>query len=188
MLEPALRLVVAGDAFFACYLASTGVLALRMTPADMRTRSSYEDEGMILIIVLTLAAIATSLLALFALVNAEEKRAPLLLVLTVASVPLGWLTLHAIAAFRYAHLYYARQEDARDHEDAGGLAFPETEEPGTWDFLYFSFVVGMTAQVSDVEVLSTEMRRLALAHGVTSFFFNTVLVALAVNVAASYAR
>jgi uncharacterized membrane protein len=188
MLQQALRLVVAGDALFACYLVSTGVLALRMTPGDMRRRSSYEDEGMILIVLLTLGAIALSLGSIFALVNAPSLRAPLLLALTVASVPLGWFTLHTLAAFHYAHLYYAKEADGGDPGDAGGLAFPATKEPATWDFLYFSFVVGMTAQVSDVQVLSTAMRRLTLAHGVTAFFFNTVLVALAVNVAASYAR
>jgi uncharacterized membrane protein len=186
MLQRALRLVVAGDALFACYLASTGLLALRMTPGDMRRRSSYEDEGMILIVLLTLGAITLSLGAIFTLVNAPQPRA-LLLGLTIASVPLGWLTLHTVAAFRYAHLYYAKEADGGERGDAGGLAFPQTQEPTTWDFLYFSFVVGMTAQVSDVQVLSTPMRRLTLAHGVAAFFFNTVLLALAVNVAASYA-
>jgi uncharacterized membrane protein len=104
-------------------------------------------------------------------------------------VPLGWFTLHTVAAFRYAHLYYTKRGGGGNEPgDAGGLAFPETREPGTWDFLYYAFVVGMTAQVSDVQVLSTSMRRLTLAHSVTSFFFNTVLLALAVNIAASYAQ
>jgi uncharacterized membrane protein len=143
---------------------------------------------MILVVVLTLAAIAVSLASIFALIAGAVRVGALLLALTIASVPLGWLTLHTVAAFRYAHLYYAREEDGGDRGDAGGLAFPATTEPSSWDFLYYAFVVGMTAQVSDVQVLSTPMRRLTLAHGVTSFFFNTVLLALAVNVAASVAR
>jgi Protein of unknown function (DUF1345) len=65
---------------------------------------------------------------------------------------------------------------------------PHMEEPAIWDFLYYSFVVGMTAQVSDVQVSTTRMRRLTLAHGIASFFFNTVLLALAVNVAAGVGR
>jgi uncharacterized membrane protein len=65
------------------------------------------------------------------------------------------------------------------------LLFPETKEPGAWDFLYFSFVVGMTAQVSDVQVVSTAIRRVTLAHGILSFFINTIIFALAVNVALS---
>jgi uncharacterized membrane protein len=104
-------------------------------------------------------------------------------VLAIASVLLGWLTLHTIAAFHYAHLYYAKAVSSRG-QDAGGLEFPDTNEPTGWDFLYYSFVVGMTAQVSDVQVLATPMRRLTLAHSVVSFFYNTVILALAVNLAA----
>ena len=187
VLRPALRLVVAGDVLFASYLASTALMALRATPDTMRRRADYEDEGMILIIVLTLGAISVSLASVFTLVVRDGIGA-LLLAFTIASVPLGWFTLHTVAAFRYAHLYYTKREGGEGGGDAGGLAFPETREPGTWDFLYYAFVVGMTAQVSDVQVLSTSMRRLTLAHSVTSFFFNTVLLALAVNIAATYAQ
>jgi uncharacterized membrane protein len=103
-------------------------------------------------------------------------------------VLLGWLTLHSIAAFRYAHLYCERAESGNaEGEDARGLAFPQTDEPASWDFLYYSFVVGMTAQVSDVQVLTMPMRRVTLVHSVISLFFNTVLLALAVNIAASWA-
>jgi uncharacterized membrane protein len=104
-------------------------------------------------------------------------------------VLLGWLTLHTVAAFRYAHLYYTPVPSGTGaSRDAGGLAFPSTSEPGPWDFLYYSLVIGMTSQVSDVQTLSAEMRRTTLVHGVTSFFFNTVILALAVNVAAGYAH
>ena len=188
MLGPALRLVLAGDALFATYLVTTGFVILGATPEDMRRHADYEDEGVLLIILLTLGAISVSLASIFTLV-ARDGIGPLLLGLTIASVPLGWLTLHTVAAFRYAHLYYTQEAaDGGDPRDAGGLAFPEAPEPGVWDFLYYAFVVGMTAQVSDVQVLSGTMRRVTLAHGITSFFFNTVLLALAVNIAASYAQ
>jgi uncharacterized membrane protein len=188
VLRPALRVAVAGDALFAVYLLSTSLMALHATPDDMRKRARYEDEGMPLIIVLTLGAISVSLASIFALINRAEELSGFLLVFTIASVPLGWLTLHTVAAFRYAHLYYAQKAPGAAPGDAGGLDFPETKEPGSWDFLYYALVVGMTAQVSDVQVLTAEMRRLTLAHGVTSFFFNTVLLALAVNIAATYAQ
>jgi uncharacterized membrane protein len=100
----------------------------------------------------------------------------------VISVPLGWATPHTVMAFHYAHLFYAGHPSSH-LVDAGGLAFPGTREPRSWDFLYYSFVVGMTAQVSDVQVVSTSMRQITLVHGMVSFFVNTVIIALAVNVA-----
>jgi uncharacterized membrane protein len=181
----ALRSVVAGDAFFAAYLASTAATALREDPDALRRRARFEDEGIFLILLLTAFAIGLSLASLFALVAEGGSTRETHLALCIASVPLGWLTLHTVAAFRYAHVYYARSGSGRD---AGGLEFPGTKEPDALDFLYYSLVVGMTAQVSDVQVASSPMRRFTLSHAVVSFFFNTVLIALAVNVAASYAR
>lgn len=182
---PRLRLVVAGDVFFGVYLASTALFATQLSTAQLRARSNYEDEGMIVIVLITAAAIVLSLAAIFSLLNRPDPSDPFQLTLALLSVLFGWLTLHTIAAFRYAHLYYARSSRSEGRADAGGLAFPGTPEPTTWDFLYYSFVVGMTAQVSDVDVQSSRMRRLTLAHGIASFFFNTVLLALAINVAAS---
>ena len=176
-----LQTVVAGDAFFASYLVSTALLALRVTPDDMRKRASYEDEGILLIALLTLGAVSLSLTGIFVLLDETESFDTKRFVLVIAGVPLGWFTLHTIAAFRYAHLYYTRAH--RGH-DARGLEFPGTEEPTSWDFLYYSFVVGMTAQVSDIRVMTPSMRRLTLTHAIVSFFFNTVLLALAVNIAA----
>jgi uncharacterized membrane protein len=88
-------------------------------------------------------------------------------------------------AFHYASLHYF--DDPEVETDEGDLKFPGDSEPGVWDFLYFSFVVGMTAQVSDVAVTTTPMRRAVIMHGVISFFFNTVLIAMAVNAAVAMA-
>ncbi len=182
-----------GDAFFLVYLALMTRFAVRVTPEGLRRRAGVEDEGIPLIILLALAAVVLSLAAIFSLLNRGEPD-PVELSFAVASVPLGWLMLHTIAAFHYAHVFYATsgadepQTERPDPRDAGGLKFPGTEEPGAWDFLYFSFVIGMTAQVSDVAVETTGMRRLVLLHGVVSFFYNTVLLALAVNVAVTLAR
>jgi uncharacterized membrane protein len=90
-------------------------------------------------------------------------------------------------AFHYAHLFYTAHPSP-DLLDAGGLVFPETKEPGSREFLYYSFVIGMTAQVSDVQVANTPTRQTTLVHGVVSFYVNTVILALAVNVAVGQAH
>ena len=177
-----LRYSMAGNAFFACYLVVMFGVARRATPSEIRRRAASRDEGIILIILITIAAIGLSLGSIFSLLNSPEKSNALHLLLSLIGVPLGWTTLHTIMAFHYAHLFYAKQPSDRT-KDAGGLGFPKSPEPGVWDFLYYSFVIGMTAQVSDVQVLSTGMRRVTLAHGVVAFFFNAVILALAVNVA-----
>jgi uncharacterized membrane protein len=178
--------LIGGDAFFCIYLALMTRLAIRITPKGLRKRASEEDEGILLIVLLALAAIVFSLGSIFALLNRAATPGSAELGLAIASVPLGWLMLHTIAAFHYAHVHYLSSKPS-DPEQSGGLEFPATREPGAWDFLYFSFVIGMTAQVSDVSVLTTAMRRLTLAHGIVSFFYNTVLLALAVNVAVTLA-
>jgi uncharacterized membrane protein len=188
-LEPwSLRLVVAGDGFFLVYLVATAIFALGDSPAEMRRAASYEDEGITVIFVIVNAAVGLSLFAIFSLVNTSD--APRLArVATLISIPLGWLTLHTVAAFRYAHLYYAPADpEQAGRRDARGLDFPKTEEPAATDFLYFALVMGMTSQTSDVAIVTTGMRRVATMHGVVSFFFNTGLLALAVNIAASYAN
>jgi uncharacterized membrane protein len=98
------------------------------------------------------------------------------LILAAVTVLGSWSLIHTIFALHYAHLYYGMA--------AGGLIFPGGGDPNYWDFLYYSFVVGMTCQVSDVQVASPRLRRLTLLHGVLSFFFNTVILALAVSIGA----
>jgi uncharacterized membrane protein len=99
-----------------------------------------------------------------------------------AAVVLGWLLIHTLFIFRYAHLYYEDRD--RDNKSDGGLAFPGTHEPKDLDFAYFSFVLGMTFQVSDVQITSPRIRALALAHGLVSFGYNTAILALVVNTVA----
>jgi uncharacterized membrane protein len=102
----------------------------------------------------------------------------------VLTVFLSWTTLHIIYAVHYAHLFYDPAERKDAGKIRGGLEFPETQEPDYWDFVYFSLVIGMTCQVSDVQVTARHMRHLVTAQGVIAFFYNTVIVALAVNIAA----
>lgn len=183
-LLPDLRLVAAGDGFFAIYLASVTVLACNGGPDLLRHRASSEDEGIVIIVLVTMLAVVLSFYSIFAILGNSASPSVIHLALAILGVPLGWFTLHTVIAFHYAHLYYRQVKRGGKHQNVGGLAFPGDEPPDATDFLYYSFVVAMTAQVSDVQVESRAMRRLTLVHGVASFFFNAVILALAVNVAA----
>jgi uncharacterized membrane protein len=173
-----LRFIAAGNTFFVVYLFLISLLVVRFTPDDLRARAKEEDEGIFLVVFIMLAIIALCCAGIITMLNqGHNKPSGITLALVLLCAPLGWLTLHVTAAFHYADLYYApRPADTRPP-----LMFPGCIEPGPWEFLYYSFVVGMTAQVSDVQVCETRMRRATLGHGVISFFFNTVLIAMAVN-------
>ena len=143
-LAPTLRLVAAGDAFFAAYLISAVLIVFRYTPDTLRRRASSEDEGITLIVLLTLVAIVLSFYSIFAILDLSQPSL-VHLFLALAGVPLGWLTFHTVMAFHYAHLYYGRlKAEGGRHKDAEGLGFPGDEPPTAIDFLYYSFVVGMT--------------------------------------------
>ena len=178
----------ASGAALAVVIGSTALLAAG-TPEAMRRRAAYADEGLPIILVLAIAAVASSLAGIFALVAEPTGVSALRLVLAIVNVVLGWVTLHTIAAFHYGHHYYTQaRHDDEERKDAGGLSFPETPAPHLSEFLYFAFTVGMTTQTSDVAVTSPAMRRLTLVHSVVGFFYNTLIIALAVNVAAGSAR
>ena len=173
-----MRFIAGGNAVFAVYLILVGFLVVRFTPDDLRCRAMEEDEGIFLVVIIMLAIIALCCAGIVTMINqGHNKPSGVMLALILLCAPLGWITLHVTAAFHYANLFYApRPADTRPP-----LMFPGGAEPGPWDFLYYAFVVGMTAQVSDVQVFDTKMRRATLGHGVVSFFFNTVLIAMAVN-------
>lgn len=186
--EPAaLRLVLAGDLFFVSYLVLMAAFALRITPDSLRRRGEEGDEGLAAIFLLAVVVVGCSLGGIFVILNHPEEFSPLPALLAVASVPLGWATLHTLAAFHYATMYYAPNRGAAADADQRGLEFPRTDAPGIIEFLYFSFTLGMAAQVSDVVVCSTRMRRAVLVHSACSFFYNTVLLALGVNAALTFA-
>ena len=182
-----LPIVAAGDAFFLSFLLMVSVLVATLTPEALDRRADEEDEGIVIVVLITGVAIAYSCIAIFSLLNQKHPVDGLALALTVAGAPLGWLTLHMVCAFHYAYIFYSGPTGERPEERA--LRFPgRCDEPGPWDFVYFSYVIGMTAQVSDVLVQTTPMRRAVFFHGVTSFLFNTVLIAMAVNAVVAHVQ
>jgi uncharacterized membrane protein len=177
----ATRLLTGWDVGCAAYLATILSVMTGANAANIRRRAAFMDEGRFAILILTaLSAIASLGAIVVELVDRENAHNPRHLGLAVATIALSWGLTHTIFALHYAHEFYAEKR----HAD-GGLAFPGKDEPDYWDFLYFSLVIGMTSQVSDVAVTSKQLRRIVAAHGVVSFFFNATLLALMVNIAAS---
>lgn len=180
-IEPPLAIEAAANVFFLIYLVLSAAKAPHLTAAFLKAHASSADEPVLVIFGVTFGAVVVAVGSLFVLINAPAQPGTMQLGLSLSSVALGWLTIHTMAALHYAHSYWA------PHGAAGsrGLSFPGDDEPCGYDFLYFAFVVGMTAQTSDVAITSTAMRRMNMLHAVVSFFFNTVLVAAAVNLAVS---
>ncbi len=166
------------------YLVLTLLAIGGSTPERVRTRARALDERAWVILALTVSAAVVSLGALGFVLQKGAAPSATRVALTCLAVALSWLLAHTTFALHYAHLYYD-DVDNRGGPDRGGLQFPGTEPPDYWDFIYYAFVVGMTCQVSDVQVTSRAMRRLTLVHGVLAFFFNTGVLALAVNILAS---
>jgi uncharacterized membrane protein len=176
-LRLATRLLLAWDTSIALYIVLAFALFLSCDHTRMQKLASIQDDGRFLILILTAAAAFASIAAIVLELGVKPQRPPQL-ILAVVTIVLSWSMIHSTFALHYAHEYYRGTK-------AGGLAFPGDDKPDYWDFVYFSFVIGMTAQVSDVGITDKGIRRTAIAHGVVSFIFNTALVALMVNIAAS---
>lgn len=181
------RILCIWNAGVICFLASTWALMTRARPKIMRRNAQSQDEGRLVILSLITAAACASILAIaFILRETKEKDISVVIphiILAVLTIIGSWLLVHTIFAMHYAHEYYQDHKTESDCH-AGGLDFPEDIEPDYWDFLYFSFVIGMTSQVSDVQITSPSLRRLSLFHSVLSFFFNTAIVAMSINIIA----
>lgn len=174
------RVLVGWDVFAAIYLVLAYFMMFRCGQAHIRARSLMEDDGRVLIMMVTQLGALASIAAIVFELGISKKSVPGL-TLAVITIALSWTLVHTAFALHYAHDYYRGSKP-------GGLQFPSgdaSEKPDYWDFIYFSFVIGMTAQVSDVGITDKIIRRTATVHGIISFVFNTALLALMVNIAAS---
>ncbi len=171
------RLLVAWDITIALFLILAYVMMWQTDMSHVKRNAVVQDEGRFSILIITAAAAFASLAAIVAELSGAHGHPPVLIFAT-ATIALSWAAVHTVFALHYAHEYY-RGGQAR------GMAFPDDDKPDYWDFVYFSLVVGMTAQVSDVPVTDKLVRRTVAAHGVISFTFNTALLALMINIAAS---
>jgi uncharacterized membrane protein len=179
-LRPVTRMLIGWDVFILVYLALVYIMMFRCGLAHIKRNAIQQDDGRFLILLVTaLGAFASIAAIVFEL--GGSHRSVLALTLATVTIALSWATVHTTFALHYAHDYYRGAKP-------GGLQFPSGDEhdhADYWDFVYFSFVIGMTAQVSDVGITDKTIRRTATVHGIISFVFNTALVALMVNIAAS---
>lgn len=177
------RLVLGWDAGVAVFLIGTLVLVTRHnTPDRIRARAAALDEAGPAILPLALIAAAASVIGVVG--EAAQARggpgpAPEA-ILALVTVALSWLFVHAIFALHYAHAFYSAGEDGKDR---GGLLFPGDQPPDYWDFLHFALIIGVASQTADVQIADKGLRRLSTVHSITAFVFNTVILALAVNLA-----
>jgi uncharacterized membrane protein len=156
-------------------------------PARMRAVAATQDQGQGVILALVIAAAAASIWVIAKELSAAKDDVGLIkglrVALVFATVAASWFMVQLIFALHYAHEYYAPDDDTP--RDAGGLLFPGGELPDYWDFLHFSVVIGVACQTADVSFTSKELRRIGTLHGVVAFTFNTVVLALTINLLAS---
>jgi uncharacterized membrane protein len=174
------RLLTGWDIFVALYLLLVYTMVLRSGLAHIKRNAVLQDDGRFLILLVTAFGAFASIGAIvFQLGDTHRSVADL--TLATVTIALSWAAVHTTFALHYAHEFYRGAKP-------GGLQFPSGDQhhdADYWDFVYFSFVIGMTAQVSDVGITDRIIRRTATVHGIISFVFNTALVALMVNIAAS---
>jgi uncharacterized membrane protein len=181
------RLLASFDLAAIVFLAAIWIMMARATMAQMRGRAQTEDEGRHVVLALSAAVGSAILLAIAYELHGIRGLSPgdagMRVALAVVTILLAWFFTNTMFALHYAHSFYGDADGPADNE-ARGLAFPGGKPPDYWDFLYFSFTIGMTFQVSDVQIEDHRLRRTALAHGVLAFFFNVVVLALTINIIA----
>ena len=180
----ATRYLLAWDLTSAIYVGAAFWMIARSTIETCHARAALYDESDWVIVTLVVASSAASFVAIFAELGAiKSGHAPpvISLMVTGTTVALSWTFTHVVFTLHYANLYYR----PRGEGTPGGLDFGGKRPPDYHDFLYYSFVIGCTAQTADVNTVSPAMRRTTLVHGVIAFAFNTAILALAINIGAS---
>lgn len=185
--QPSTQSIATWDVFALCVLGLAW-LTIITTPAEkLRARAQMQDVSHILIFIFVVVAACAGLFAVgFLFLNksvaAQSPHFFVHLLMSLVAIICSWALVHTVFGLRYAHTYYGDPDGPLGPKPhAGGLDFPGDREPDYMDFAYFSFVIGMTFQVSDVVITSRAFRKLVLLHAMLSFGFNTVILALTIN-------
>jgi uncharacterized membrane protein len=185
--HPVTSAILGWDGLCLTFIGSTFWIMAASSPDEIRVRAAADDEGRAVILAVVLSAAVAAVVAvalelsLARSVHGVERG--LRVGLAFATVAASWFLVHLIFALHYAHGFYGRDEDGEG--DAGGLRFPGDEEPDYWDFLHFAVIIGVASQTADIAIAAKPLRRLNTVHALFSFAFNTVIVALTINLLAS---
>jgi uncharacterized membrane protein len=185
------RLLVGWNAATWLYFVLSAIMIVKASGETIKKKAELQDEGRFVILIMAslagIAAIGAIVAHLATVKDNVGVMKGLHIALAAATIISAWTFIHLMYALHYAHDYFFERAATprRPAKYAGGLVFPGTKEPDYFDFLYFSFVIGVACQTADVEITSQSMRRTALAHCVLAFFFNSAVLALTINIAAS---
>jgi len=186
-LPAATTLIVGWDVACVVFMLSAGAAMMGHTLDDIRERAEREGEGRGLILGLVLTAAAVSVWAIAVQLSMAKAEHGVLrsghVALAFATVVLSWLMVQFVFALHYAHEYYA-ENDSGSGQEMKGLAFPGGEPPDYWDFIHFAIIIGAAAQTADIAITSKALRRIGTVHTLVAFAFNTVIVALTINLLA----
>ena len=177
------RIILSWDTFCITSLFFCWILFFSTNENELCHIVAKQDENLKTIFSIVIIAIVLSLFGTLSLINQTSNITENKLfhsIISLSPVVFSWLLLHTTFTIRYAHLYHDHNE-LNTGSSIGGIKFPGKSKPDYLDFAYFSFVIGMTFQVSDVIITSKTIRRFALMHSLISFLFNTIIVALTIS-------
>jgi uncharacterized membrane protein len=146
---------------------------------QMREAARRNDANRVIMLAISTLSSVAVLAAVAGELGGQGKPGAGTIALVVATLMLAWVFGNVVFALHYAHLFYLEGDEGKD---AGGIDIPGADEPVYWDFVYFSFTLGMTFQTSDVDIQTTQLRRIATAHSLIAFIFNLGIVAFTINV------
>ena len=180
------RILAAWNAAGWLYIALLGVMMFRCEIDGIRQQASLEEESRSAILILTILASAgmVAIGLTLGLDKAKGSEAIVLFGLSFSTILVSWFLVHFVFALYYAHEFHSKTR--RSGRSGAGFDFHGQKDPDYLDFLYLSLVVGTTAQTSDINITSRETRRTVMLHGLLSFFFNTMVIALVVNLTAQF--
>ena len=178
LLAPLQGIMAGFDLAAFVFLASCAPL-LNDGPEQMRRHSKENDANRLVLLAVTVAVSIVILVAVGAVIVKSEALQTIDVLMVVATLVLAWLFGNVVYALHYAHVYYQAGKDRGG--DAAGISFPETKEPDYWDFVYFSFTLGMTFQTSDCDITAQAIRRISIGHCMAAFVFNLGVLAFTIN-------